>query len=72
MNVNGSRRLRLIQHAGNYHNDYLLECVKRFPGRFGAVVWVDVTDPGAPDTLESLAQHEEVIAVRLHPYETLS
>ena len=69
MNVNGVQKTALIQHAGNYHNEYLLECVKRFPGRFGAVVWVDVADPGAPNTLESLAQHEEVIAVRLHPYE---
>ena len=69
MNVNGVQKTALIQHAGNYHNDYLLECVKRFPGRFGAVVWVDVADPNAPATLEQLARHEEVIAVRLHPYE---
>jgi predicted TIM-barrel fold metal-dependent hydrolase len=42
----------LIQHAGNFHNQYIIECVKRFPGRFGAVIWVDVEKPDAPDTLE--------------------
>lgn len=69
MNLNNVQQTALIQHAGNYHNEYLIECVKRFPGRFGAVIWVDVTDPNAPDTLEGLAQEKEVVGVRLHPTE---
>ena len=67
MNVNGVRQTALIQHGGNYHNEYLLECVRRFPNRFGAVIWVDVNDPNATDTLEGLAQHKEVVGLRLHP-----
>jgi predicted TIM-barrel fold metal-dependent hydrolase len=59
----------LIQHAGNYHNQYIIECVKRFPDRFGAVVWVDVEKPDAPDTLERLSKEEGVVGVRLHPTE---
>ncbi len=45
MNLNGVEKTVLIQHAGNYHNRYIIESVKRFPGRFGAVVWVDVEKP---------------------------
>ena len=67
MNLNGVQQCLLIQHAGNYHNDYLLECVQRYPGRFGAVIWVDVDDPNAPDTLERLAGQEGVVGMRLHP-----
>ena len=67
MNLNGVQKTALIQHGGNYHNEYLLECVKRYPGRFGAVIWVDVNSPVALDTLEELAQREEVVGVRLHP-----
>ena len=48
------------------------KCVRRFPNRFGAVIWVDVDDPNAPDTLERLAQNEEVIGMRLTPYPALS
>ena len=67
MNLNGVQKTALIQHGGNYHNDYLLECVKRFPGRFGAVIWVDVNAPDALQTLEVLARRDEVIGMRLHP-----
>jgi predicted TIM-barrel fold metal-dependent hydrolase len=48
---------------------YIIECVKRFPGRFGAVIWVDVEKPDAPDTLERLSKEEGVVGVRLHPTE---
>ena len=67
MNLNGVEQAVLIQHGGNYHNDYLIECVKRYPGRFGAVVWVDVADPNAPADLERLAVQEGVVGMRLHP-----
>ena len=69
MNLNGVEKTVLIQHAANYHNQYIIECVKRYPGRFGAVVWVDVQDPQAPATLERLASEEGVVGVRLHPTE---
>jgi L-fuconolactonase len=69
MNLNGVQKTMLIQHAGNYHNRYIIECVKRFPGRFGAVIWVDVEKPDAPDTLERLSKEEGVVGVRLHPTE---
>ena len=59
----------LIQRAANYHNDYIIECVKRFPGRFGAVIWVDVQDPNATKTLKELSKLPEVVGVRLHPIE---
>ena len=67
MNLNGVEKTALIQHAANYHNDYIMECVKRFPGRFGAVIWVDVQDPDATATLEQLSKHPEVVGVRFHP-----
>ena len=69
MNVNDVQKTMLIQHGGNYHNRYIIESVKRFPGRFGAVVWVDVEKPDALQTQERLAQQEEVVGMRLHPFE---
>ena len=42
MDQNGVDKTVLIQHNGNYHNRYIIECTRRFPGRFGAVIWVDV------------------------------
>ncbi len=69
MNLNGVEKTVLIQHAGNYHNRYIIESVKRFPGRFGAVVWVDVKNPDAPATLERLSKEEGVVGVRFHPTE---
>ena len=69
MNLNGVEKTVLIQHGGNYHNDYIMECVKRYPGRFGAVIWVDVQNPNATTTLEKLAKNPEVVGVRLHPTE---
>ena len=67
MNLNGVQKTVLIQHGGNYHNRYIIECVKRYPGRFGAVIWVDVENPQATATLERLAGEEGVVGVRLHP-----
>ena len=69
MNLNGVQRTVFIQHAGNYHNRYIIESTRRFPGRFGAVIWVDVTRPDALQTLERLAKEEGVVGVRLHPTE---
>lgn len=67
MNLNGVAKAVLIQHGGNYDNRYLLESVKRFPGRFAAVVGVDPTSPAALSDLERLAKEEGVAGVRLRP-----
>jgi L-fuconolactonase len=45
----------LIQMQGQANNDYQFECVRRYPGRFAPVVWVDVARPDAPQMLERLA-----------------
>ncbi|MFC1935895.1 amidohydrolase family protein [Chloroflexota bacterium] len=67
MNLNGVEKAVLIQHGGNYDNRYLLECVRRFPGVFTAVVGLDPSQPDAPAILERLAQEKEVVGVRLRP-----
>ena len=67
MDQNDVSKTMLIQHAANYHNRYIIESTKRFPGRFGAVIWVDVEKPDAPETLERLSKEEGVVGVRLHP-----
>lgn len=42
MNLKVCKKTVLIQHAANYHNRYIIECVKRYAGRFAAVTRVDV------------------------------
>jgi predicted TIM-barrel fold metal-dependent hydrolase len=44
----------LAQHNGNYDNTYLLECAKRYEGRFKVVALVDLNDPARLKTLETL------------------
>ncbi|MFH1141830.1 MAG: amidohydrolase family protein, partial [Chloroflexota bacterium] len=67
MDMNGVAKAVLIQHGGNHDNRYLLECVRRFPERFVAVVGVDVARPDAPETLERIAKERGVVGIRLHP-----
>ncbi|MDO8750273.1 MAG: amidohydrolase family protein [Dehalococcoidia bacterium] len=67
MDMNGVAKAVLIQHGGNHDNHYLLECLRRFPGRFVAVVGVDVARPDAPHILERLAKERGVVGIRLHP-----
>ncbi len=67
MNLNGVAKALLTQHGGNYDNAYLLECIKRYPGRFKAIVGVDPADPNALSTLEKLSHEEGVCALRLRP-----
>ena len=45
MDANGVSHAVLIGHNGNYDNEYLLECVRRYAGRFKAVGLVDAQDP---------------------------
>ncbi len=67
MDMNAVDKAVLIQHGGNYDNRYILDCVRRYPGRFVAVVGVDVARPDAPKTLERLAKESGVVGIRLHP-----
>ncbi|MER3403912.1 MAG: hypothetical protein C4289_00985 [Chloroflexota bacterium] len=55
----------LVQHMGQYNNRYLIECARRFPGRFCVCVLVDVSRPDAPERLREWAQHPEVRGIRL-------
>jgi L-fuconolactonase len=52
MNRNGVDQAVLIQIAGQYDNSYLIECMRRFPGRFSVVALVDTNRSDAPERLE--------------------
>lgn len=52
MNRNGTDKATLVQFRGQTDNSYIVECCKRFPGRFTPVVVVDTTRNDAPETLE--------------------
>jgi L-fuconolactonase len=66
MDRNGVSHAVLIQMNGQVHNDYLFDCLRRFPGRFAAVVVVDVGEAEAPRELERLAE-QGASGVRLWP-----
>lgn len=55
----------LIQINGVYDNSYLVECLRRFPGRFSGVGIVDVGRPDAPEQLAGLAD-QGIEGVRLN------
>ncbi|MCL4544636.1 MAG: amidohydrolase [Chloroflexi bacterium] len=56
----------LIQMMGEYDNTYLLDCARRFPGRFAPVVLVDTDRLDACDTLCRLVD-AGASGVRLRP-----
>ena len=56
----------LIQFRGVYDNSYIIECVRRFPGRFSAVVIVDTDRPDAPVALERWVK-DGAEGIRLNP-----
>jgi L-fuconolactonase len=58
----------LIQIGGMYDNSYLIECMRRFPGRFSAVGMVDTDRPDAPEQLEAWVK-QGVEGIRLSPAE---
>jgi L-fuconolactonase len=66
MNANGVEKATLVQVRGQFDNRYLMECVRRFPGRFSAVAIVDTERPDAPQTLEGWVR-EGAEGVRLAP-----
>ncbi len=65
MELNGVAKTVLVQSTATLDNSYVLECRQRFPGRLAVVCRVDVDDPAAPDTLESLhAAGAETLRIR--------
>ena len=56
MSRNGVDQASLIQLGCVYDNAYLIECVRRFPGRFSAVVNIETDRPDAPQQLEELVR----------------
>jgi predicted TIM-barrel fold metal-dependent hydrolase len=65
MNRNGVDKAVLIQIRGLYDNSYLIECIRRFPGKFSGVAIVDIASPDAPERLERLVK-EGIEGIRLH------
>ena len=68
MTRNGVDKAALIQFRGVYDNSYLIECMRRFPGRFSAVVIVDISRSDAPQRLEEWVR-QGAEGVRLGPVE---
>jgi L-fuconolactonase len=66
MGANGVEKAALVQVRGQFDNRYLIECVRRFPTRFCALVGVDTDRPDAPETLAHWVG-EGAIGVRLGP-----
>lgn len=56
MDATGVLRAVLVQMNGQFDNDYLFSCLKRFPGRFAAVVLVDPSKVNAAQALEAEAR----------------
>ena len=57
----GVDKALLVQIGGIYDNSYLIECMRRFPGRFSVVAMVDTDLPDAPQRLEPVpAGHHDV------------
>ena len=56
MDRNDVGKAVLVQFKGQYDNSYLIECTRRFPGRFSVVAKVDTEKPDAPETLETWVQ----------------
>ena len=52
MNMAGVDKALLVQIRGEYDNSYLVECMRRFPGRFSVVAIIDTDRPNAPEVLE--------------------
>jgi L-fuconolactonase len=67
MDLNGVEHAVLIQMRGQTDNSYLLQCSRRYPGRFAPVVIVDTDAPTACDELRRLAE-EGASGVRLRMF----
>jgi L-fuconolactonase len=67
MDRNGVAQAVLVQFNGQSNNDYLFECVARYPERLAPVVIVDHTRAEAVSKLEELAERGAA-GVRLPPF----
>ena len=66
MDRNHVEQAVLVQYMGQLHNDYQLECERRFPARFASIVLVAARDPKATEELERLSE-QGARGVRLRP-----
>ncbi|MFC1941074.1 amidohydrolase family protein [Chloroflexota bacterium] len=64
MDSNRVDKATLVQYWGQTDNQYIIECTRRFPGRFSPVVIVDTDRSDAPETLKRWAK-EGAEGVRL-------
>lgn len=55
MDRNGVAHAVLIQMNGQANNEYQFEVIRRFPGRFASVAWIQASAPDASETLTRLA-----------------
>ena len=65
MNRNGVDKAVLTQFFGVYDNSYMIDCMRRFPGRFSVIALVDVARTDALQQLEELA-NQGVESLRLN------
>ena len=65
MDAFGVDKAILVQIGNWADNTYITRCVVEHPGRFGAVVHLDETDPASVATLESLADGGHICGIRL-------
>ncbi|MGE4126037.1 MAG: amidohydrolase [Pusillimonas sp.] len=63
---NGVDAAVLVQLLGHYDNQYLIDCVRRYPGQFACVALVDCRADDVHDVLDSLAA-QGVRGIRLRP-----
>ena len=66
MDQNGVDKAVLIQFRGVFDNTYMIDCVRRYPGRFSMVAIVDTEAGEAPQRLEEWVK-EGAEGVRLGP-----
>ena len=66
MHRNDVDKAVLIQVRGVYDSSYLIECMRRFPGRFSVVVVLDTERSDAPETLEAWVR-QGAEGIRLGP-----
>lgn len=52
MNLAGVDKALLVQIRGEYDNSYLVECMRRFPGRFSVIAIIDTDGPDAGEVLQ--------------------
>lgn len=62
---NGVEKTLLVQSTTTFDNTYVIECMRRFPGRFSVVCRVDVDAPTALDDLQNWStQGAETVRLR--------